>query len=837
MLPPNSSELRLLSWPGKSARRGGPEHPALYHMLDVAAVAERLLRASPLPAPWKAAFALLVALHDLGKIGAGFRGMIRQGTQQIIRHWELTEAWLLEDHNFCEQLQADEWTYSALVSAIAGHHGRPSVQDEQHFCRYCKGAGPEAAQDVPATIRALAALWPEASLAGLDEVQAYHLSWWLAGLTTAADWLGSNADWFPPRAPDVSLQTYLDLARAQVAQHVAQAGLAGATAKSGTLFGFALRPMQQAAAALDLPAGPTLAFIEDETGAGKTEAALILAQRMLLSGKGRGLYFALPTMATADAMFARAAKVIGQLFDRPTLTLAHGRAGLSVPFRDVQAGRGGISDDVTDVTCTAWLADDRRRALLADVGIGTIDQALLAILKARFSALRLWGLSSKILIVDEAHEISADAYMATALETLLHAHAAQGGSAILLTATLPIAARLRLTRAFAKGAGQAWPDDLDPAYPALSIPGAAAARQFPPMPSPKGRVRVERLASADAAVDVLVTAAQAGAACVWVRNAVDEAIEAVALLQSRGITASLLHARFALCDRKRIEAVELGRFGREGTGRAGRVLVATQVVESSLDLDFDVMVSDLAPMAALIQRAGRLWRHMDVRPAAHRPVPAPVLHVLAPDPADVVDSRWLHRVLNGGACVYSVADQWRTADVLFRVGEIVAPDGLRALIEAVHGAQAAPVPTALEAAERERTGTHHAGQTLGLSNVIKLADGYRKGASGPSDTDYPTRLGRPTRTLVLARWQNGQYVPWAQGPESLGDRWQLSEVQANKAKLDALPLPDQSTPALAAAMQDWPQWKRDAVTLCPVEEDGVVCQGLHYQSKNGLLFQ
>ncbi|MBL4556870.1 MAG: DEAD/DEAH box helicase [Rhodobacteraceae bacterium] len=176
-----------------------------------------------------------------------------------------------------------------------------------------------------------------------------------------------------------------------------------------------------------------LAIIEDETGAGKTEAALILAQRMLLAGKGRGLFVALPTMATADAMFRRTVQVVGKLFGMgATLTLAHGRAGLSVDFRDIVDAAVKSEDDAT---CSQWLSESRRRALLADVGVGTIDQALLAVLPVKFQTLRHFGLSSKILIVDEVHELG-EPYIGAELEALLRMHKAAGGSAILLTATL-----------------------------------------------------------------------------------------------------------------------------------------------------------------------------------------------------------------------------------------------------------------------------------------------------------------------------------------------------------------------------------------------------------------
>src|SRR5690606_33794531 len=171
-----------------------------------------------------------------------------------------------------------------------------------------------------------------------------------------------------------------------------------------------------------LPDGPVLAVIEDETGAGKTEAALILAHRMMQAGKGRGIYFALPTMATSDAMFARAGDVVGRMLTAPTLTLAHGRAALSDGFRDLVAS-GQRGEDAP--SCTGWLAESRRRALLADVGVGTVDQALLSVLPVRHQTLRHFGLSSKILIVDEVHEMG-EPYIGRELERLLQMHRAAG---------------------------------------------------------------------------------------------------------------------------------------------------------------------------------------------------------------------------------------------------------------------------------------------------------------------------------------------------------------------------------------------------------------------------
>lgn len=831
----------MRQWPAKSrVEITGRAQCCAYHMLDVAAVAEVLLQPHDFDPPFHDALVLLIALHDLGKISDDFRTMLIDGIPQKSRHWKLSEAlYYLNDDLLGAALGSRPRRRQVLYGAVGGHHGMPSELDLGPLpvgplpCPTLRAAIANVGSGLDpsrAHLEALASLWPDASLGDVSLARAQRLSWWLAGLCTVADWIGSNTQWFPPQDPIHSPSEYLAIARRRAERAVAESGIGGAHVRTGDLFDFALRPMQRKAAEIPLVDGPMLAVIEDETGAGKTEAALMLAQRMLLAGKARGIYFALPTMATADAMFSRTGEMLGRLFEgNPTLTLAHGKARLSRAYAalpDFGDLANHPSESPGSATCSEWLRSNARRSLLADVGVGTVDQALLATLPVRFQALRGWGLSSKILIVDEVHEMGVP-YMSAELEALLRMHRAQGGSAILLTATLPLDQRARLLATY-NGTS------YDPAYPALTIATGAAVIDLPTTTGARGAVAVRRLAAADEAVQQLVRAAQQGAACVWVRNAVDDAIAAVEALRAAGCQADLLHARMALCDRKRVEAEMRGRFGKDGQGRAGRVLVGTQVLESSLDLDFDVMISDLAPMAALIQRAGRLWRHMDRRPASQRPVPAPVLQVISPDPDHVETARWLHGTLDRGAFVYPVGETWRTARTLFDTGQIMAPSGLRALIEAVHGRDACALPEALEAEEIAHFGKGAAERGHAAQNIVDFTKGYRDAGRGDDDTDYPTRLGEPQRILVLARRADDGLHPWAE--DAGADAWAQSEVAARRAVLDALPLPDQETPDIRAITADWPDWKRREMRLCPVADDGTICAGLRYRIDAGLLF-
>jgi len=829
----------LQRWVGKSAKGAHPAHPAVYHMLDVAAVAECLPMPPGTSTELRQAFLLFAALHDLGKVGDVFQRMLSDGTPQPERHWEVTEAWLTDfDARFAAVLGSRWQRREQLYAAAAGHHGRPPTCGRDVWQAIRRRAGVEALEDAQAITEVFFGLWPEASMDSLSKSDAKRLSWWLAGFIATADWIGSNAEWFSGKNPGPSPADYLEGARVSAKAAVAAAGLATPPVSQAPLFDFDLRPMQATCAQIPLRDGPMIAVIEDETGAGKTEAALLLARRMMRAGKGKGLYIALPTMATADAMFARlglpqetgGSAVARRFFEGPpSLVLAHGRATMSAAFRDVRRNWDVSSEEPA---CSEWLADDRRRALLADVGIGTIDQALMAVLPVRHGTMRLYALSSKLLIVDEAHEMG-DPYMARQLSMLLRSHAALGGSAILLTATLPLTLRRKLVGAFEDGAGRPAPALDDPSYPALTIGGGTCETSFAQSCGPRGPVLVKRLSGTAAALDLVEAQARQSAACVWVRNAVDDAVAAVRALRERGQQADLLHARFTLADRKRHEAAALTRFGKTGEGRIGGILVATQVVESSLDLDFDVMISDLAPMAALIQRAGRLWRHMDLRPVSSRPVPWPVLHVVSPDPACVEDDRWLAEVLDKGAWVYPHDQQWRTAQMLFEEGQIEAPARLRALVEAVHGENGTEVPEALRKAEGTRIGEMLAQANLANQNVIDFDAGYREGAGDWQDREFSTRLGEPQTTLLLLR-ADGSF--WAEG-ETEAASAMLSEVKASARKLGALDLPDQSATAIVRVTRDWPDWKRASLTICPVAEDGTICEGLRYDAEFGLLFE
>ena len=265
-----------------------------------------------------------------------------------------------------------------------------------------------------------------------------------------------------------------------------------------------------------------------------------------------------------------------------------------------------------------WAAEHTNRYLAARVAVGTIDQALLGALRVRHAPVRAAALARSLLVVDEVH--ASDAYMGGLLERLLHNHVAAGGQALLLSATLGAAARVRLLNPLAKPAVPALADAVAFPYPALSG-SAAAARATAPDGQPGKRVSIEMaglIGDPEAIATRAIAAARAGASVLVVRNTVADAVavaQAVAVMapdlafRVDGV-ATLHHGRFAASDRRLLDAAVETAFGK-ARSTAGRILVGTQTLEQSLDIDADLLLTDVAPMDVLLQRIGRLHRHRE----------------------------------------------------------------------------------------------------------------------------------------------------------------------------------------------------------------------------------
>lgn len=788
----------------KSGDTGG--HGLLAHMLDVAAVAEALLAREPdstldwaaqalgLPAGqgvrWLAA---LAGLHDFGKAIPGFQGKWPEGRARDQAHGlsfsprALTATYhdrataVLLGELLCPQAQAEMPWVRHVLQAISAHHGYNFVATDLQDARPA-GEGREwraARQEI------FAAYW--AALAPQGAPTREDLSTpaveWLAGLTSVADWIGSNPEWFPPGERQDDLQAYFQQAQALAEKALQCIGwnrfqpLLNGDAPTSTLLGrvtgqgraLTARPLQvEGEQLLADVQGPALLLVEAPMGEGKTELAFLAHLRLQAANRHRGLYVALPTQATGNALFKRALTFLREFSGDATLDmqLVHGGASLD---KDVQHLRDVNHSAAESVTASAWFSQ-RRRPLLSPYGVGTIDQALFATLNVKHHFVRLWGLGNRVVVLDEVH--AYDTYTTGLIEALIRWLKALGSSVILMSATLPRATRDALCRAWQLPSA----DIPELPYPRLlladsrGVHGATfASRALPPI----------RLQSVDESVEGLAQRAQElveqGGCGAVIVNTVDRAQKLYAMLKPRleqEAKLLLFHARYPADDRSGREQKVLACFGKTGARPEKALLIATQVAEQSLDIDFDFMLTDLAPVDLLLQRAGRLHRHDRERPAAHVEARLFVAGLQSNDLPDLKKLGW---------DMYGEYIMGRTWAFLRQEPVLHLPGDIDRLVQAVYGSFELPASTPAQACkyiEGKAFGTHLADECTYRMMAIHVAidpdrepqsayvdkrRGYEDGEEGLGLPNY-TRVGDESVTLVPVHVQAGGWSVASDGP-------------------------------------------------------------------------
>lgn len=650
-------------------------HPLADHSADVAACCEALLQHTligrrlarlaghaEMEPGLVSRLAALAALHDVGKFNAGFQARAEADPRRRTGHVREVLALLSatpypETARLGEALSIEElaaWTpdLSFLVAAIA-HHGRPLAPDETfyrpEFWRPRAGLDPfDGIRDLVDRVRSW---FPAAFVSGPALPTEPRFQHAFSGALTLADWIGSDATLFP--FSEAGEPPRMEFARARAREAMERLGLDGRAARRslggaepafGSVSEHVPRPAQEEMARVPLGTTGSLVVLEAETGSGKTEAALLHYARLLHAGAVDGMYFALPTRTAATQIHRRVVNAVRRVFPderaRPHVVLA---VPGYIPVDDTTGrllpdSRVLWPEDERDRwRHLAWAAERPKRFLAGAVVVGTIDQVLLSALQVGHSHMRAAALLRHLLIVDEVH--ASDAYMTRILEAVLERHAAAGGHALLMSATLGSAALARVTR---PGVG-ARPPSLGKArerpYPCISVAGENAIREVPRGAS--RRVAIELRPTMDDAPSVAHLAmehAHRGARVLVLRNTVAGAVATQEALEAAGEAGLLFgvgngcnsvlaphHARFARSDRLRLDVAIEARFGKE-CPRGGVVAVATQTVQQSLDLDADFMVTDLCPMDVLLQRLGRLHRHSrSDRPDPYRDARALVL--------------------------------------------------------------------------------------------------------------------------------------------------------------------------------------------------------------------
>ena len=634
-------------------------HPLLAHSADVAAVTEALLQRTILRdrfaslVGWDdlsdvhiARLSALAALHDAGKVTQGFQNRAFGRKPESDHVTPMVNVYNASDPlAYLAPLgitDLQDWAddldvLGYLLLSTFGHHGEPVTP---------------GAHD-PMLWEESDARDPEVGLARLDT----HVREWFPdaydgtappfpaapafqhafnGLLTLSDWIGSDTSFFPFAG---TLEAPMERARSQAAEAVDALFLdpdgprSSLSADSGfdqilEQPGWDPYPIQEAVRDVPLHENGGLSVLESDTGSGKTEAALARYVRLFRRGLVDGLYFAVPTRTAATQLHDRVTAAVKRLFpedQRPPVVQA---VPGYIKADDVEATRLPDSFDVKwdeSVQHRGWAAESSKRYLAGPIAVGTVDQVLLSTLQASHAHMRAMALLRHFLVVDEVH--ASDAYMTRLMDRVLDQHLAAGGHALLMSATLGASARTHLTTDDGDVPDQDEAEDVD--YPLVTH--ADADRTDPESihaASSDASKTVEPVLS-DKADDPETVAQRAldharnGARVLVIRNLVDDCIATQRALEDFVDDPDLLfgvdgtpaphHSRFAPDDRQRLDDAVENTFGPDTPNR-GVVAVATQTVEQSLDLDADLMITDLCPMDVLLQRIGRLHRHSRTRP-------------------------------------------------------------------------------------------------------------------------------------------------------------------------------------------------------------------------------
>jgi CRISPR-associated helicase Cas3/CRISPR-associated endonuclease Cas3-HD len=668
----------------------------------------------------------LAGTHDIGKVSPAFSIQVRELAQFMGRCGLAIAPSLANDpnrarasHALVGHLAVRDWLVKeldfsrrgisgALASIVGSHHGVPPEQADLALVRSRADLTGDGVwtRTRDALLRRAASQDGDFLRSYADITLSLPSQVLLTAVVILADWIASNTDLFPLWPLSTIEQTPgPDATRTAKRLTEGWARLALPPRWTPEPLGTELDPVLRAQ--FDLPNGharpvqvaavelaaqqptPGLIVVEAPMGEGKTEAALLAAETLAQRSGADGCFIALPTQATSDAMFERVTRWLDNLPGRAadaklSVRLVHGKAHLNDTFAGlVRAARyANIGDDPHEALVAHQWLSGRKKGVLASFVVGTIDQVLFAALRSRHLMLRHLGLAGKVVVIDEVH--AYDVYMSQYLHRVLHWLGAYRVPVVLLSATLPTQRRAGLLAAYESGRDQPSGDPeaskAITGYPMVS--GSGVRPRVIPGARARTEVLIDRLSDdLDTLVAYLRTHLAAGGCVAIIRNTVGRVQETAARLVhefgAQHVTVD--HSRFLACDRARIDRTLVATFGPAATQRPPlHIVVGSQVLEQSLDVDFDLLITDLAPADLVLQRIGRLHRHQRDRPAPLREARCALVGVTDWSGEPVLATA-------GSQRVYGAYPLLRSAALFVDRKTVTLPDDIAPLVEQAYG--------------------------------------------------------------------------------------------------------------------------------------------------------
>lgn len=703
----------------KSTERNEAGISVYDHCLIAGEIAQEILRSHTSGYRFPEGFPFLVAAHDAGKVSPGFlKHCSNQALQTLCpalalanmeaSGWERNHAEIGEAAFIAwAKKRGQRSAWMRWAEPIGRHHGTRSRPKTEGCGPY---GGPEWATERNALLDELHKRFLEKTPETEPTQEQLNM---LGGLMCVSDWIASNEEFFPNTGIPVGTPI-----RERVKKALSECGWNVPRFRPGLSFEdvFPFSPNEMQKAFIQSVDRRGVYVLEAPMGTGKTEAALFAAYRLMTSGQNKGLFFGLPTRLTSDRIHQRVEAFMENILENPSMIkLIHGHAWMNLESR-VKEFQAGMS----------WF-HPRKRALLAPFGVGTIDQALMSVLKVKHHFVRTFGLAGKVVILDEVH--SYDAYTGTLLNCLVEELRKVGCSVIILSATLTAQRRADFTGS----------QTAENAYPLISAP----ERTLAPPPPPERDIRLEYCGDAlDVLIERAVSAAENGLCVLWIANTVAQSQKIFLHIKSEcrenTFQVGLLHSRFPSFRRMELEDQWIERLGKTGDRPKGCVLVATQVVEQSVDIDADLLVTELAPTDMLLQRIGRLCRHT----RKTRPDGSGQTWIYGPPDSNWSDAEAFENALGLSRFVYAPYVLWKTLHVWRERSRVLLPNNIRELLESTYDeAEIGPswISTLKAKLDAERKTLHD--RALGLTALY----------CGDDDEDKaPTRhSSRPTLQVLI----------------------------------------------------------------------------------------
>lgn len=732
--------------------QGSDYHLLPYHCLDVAAVADvwltesrTLLKQISLhmdcsESQSKTIILFYVLLHDFGKFDARFQNFVEdiriqlQGSDFDVE----PEKYAHGSHGYLHFMRS--YGHNEAMKAVAGHHGYCDTSIDRNL------AEPDADEELIELDKKARKEWIEFCLVwtGLTSIPDVGDIPMLAGLCSVADWIGSSITNFNTKIED--LDTYYQRTLPRAKQALIEAGVLNKL--NGAGFDYLFAPFQPRGIQTllnDMPLTAGLTIVESDTGSGKTEFALAYASMLIEQNLADGIVFGLPTQATANGLFARIGEAADKLFPDSTLTLAHSKSKYLMPDEN------------------GFLHQSSKRAFLGSLSVATVDQILMGVLGIKHQFIRSFGTRKSVLILDEIH--SFDAYMYALIERVLQGQHQAYSSVLLLSATLPLSLKNKLVKPYSgKVKSKAYPlithVDINGITKEFALKESAVQKKIQ-LENWMANDLLPTIEQQQSLIEHAVNGAVIGVICNTVHDAQNlyQQIKSQINTEGEPLEIDLFHARYTFSDRARIEKQILATYGKHAS-RKGRILVATQVVEQSLDLDFDIMVSQIAPIEFLMQRMGRLWRHnrlnTELCPRSTRITQPTFITLLPNQPV----TSWKTHYQGSGFVYRNIRVLYRTEQYLDKNPELIFPDCYREAIEYVHNEQAyteEPVEllSLYENYQQEQDGSAYTAKMYSVLDSKPLNDVDPRCA-------LLTREGEMTATVVLVNeqgelWHGGDY--------------------------------------------------------------------------------